>query len=84
MLIVTHDEHGGFFDHVPPRPIRSHVPPGALYRDPFATTGVRVPAIIASPLVQSGTCYSGTLDHTSILQLSPRSSGEVGGATRTT
>jgi phospholipase C len=69
MLIVTHDEHGGFFDHVPPRPIRSHVPPGALYRDPFATTGVRVPAIIASPLVQSGTCYSGTLDHTSILQL---------------
>ena len=45
------------------------MPPGALYRDPFATTGVRVPAIIASPLVQSGTCYSGTLDHTSILQL---------------
>jgi phospholipase C len=69
MLILTHDEHGGFFDHVLPRPITSPVPPGALYRDPFATTGVRVPAIIASPFVQSGTCYSGTFDHTSILQL---------------
>jgi phospholipase C len=45
------------------------VPPGAVYHDPFATTGVRVPAIIASPFVQSGTCYNGTLDHTSILQM---------------
>jgi phospholipase C len=69
MLIVIHDEHGGFFDHVPPQPITSPVPPGALYQDPFATTGVRVPAIIASPFVQSGTCYNGNLDHTSILQL---------------
>jgi phospholipase C len=28
-----------------------------------------VPAIIASPFVQSGSCYSGILDHTSILQM---------------
>lgn len=69
MLIVTYDEHGGFFDHVPPLPIKSAVPAGALYSEPFTTTGVRVPTIIASPFVPSGTCYSGSLDHTSILQL---------------
>jgi len=69
LLIVTYDEHGGYFDHVPPLPIQSAVPSGALYAEPFKTTGVRVPALIASPFVPSGTCYSGSLDHTSILQL---------------
>lgn len=69
MLIVTYDEHGGYFDHVPPRPVKSGIPAGAQYSDPFLTTGVRVPAMIASPFVKSGSCYSGTLDHTSILQL---------------
>src|SRR5262249_51655880 len=33
------------------------------------TTGVRVPALVASPFVPSGTCYHGNLDHTSLLQL---------------
>jgi phospholipase C len=69
MLIVTYDEHGGFFDHVPPLPIKSAVPSGALYSEPFTTTGVRVPTLIASPFVPSGTCSSKTFDHTSILQL---------------
>jgi phospholipase C len=44
------------------------IPPGALYGEPFVT-GVRVPALVASPFVQGGTCYRGTLDHTSLLQL---------------
>jgi phospholipase C len=69
MLVVVHDEHGGFFDHVPPVPITSPVPPGALYTDAFTSTGVRVPALVASPFVRRGSCYSGLLDHTSILQL---------------
>ncbi len=69
MLIVTYDEHGGFFDHVPPLPVKMPVPSGATYQEAFATTGVRVPAIIISPFVQSGTSYNGPLDHTSILQL---------------
>ena len=43
MLVATYDEHGGFFDHVPPLPINSGVPAGALYSVPFTTTGVRVP-----------------------------------------
>ena len=69
MLVVIHDEHGGFFDHVPPLPMKIPVPAGALYQEPFATTGVRVPALIASPFVRAGTCYRGNLDHTSLLQL---------------
>jgi phospholipase C len=69
LLIAIHDEHGGFFDHVPPLPVKTVVPPEADYIQPFETTGARVPALIASPFVQGGTCYHGHLDHTSLLQL---------------
>jgi phospholipase C len=64
MLIVTCDEHGAFYDHVPPLPI-----PTVAGGFPFATTGVRVPAFVVSPHVQPGTVHSGALDHTSMLQL---------------
>jgi phospholipase C len=75
MLIVTFDEHGGFFDHVPP-PVA--VPPAGDQRYSnsanhfdFDRLGVRVPAIVASPYTQRNTiignspqeCY----DHTAIL-----------------
>lgn len=69
LLIVTHDEHGGFFDHVPPLAISTPVPPGALYPAGFENTGPRVPALIASPWVAPGTVFNGPMDHTSILQL---------------
>jgi phospholipase C len=69
VLIVTYDEHGGFFDHVAPLPIKSPVPAKAQYTAPFSTTGVRVPATIVSPLVPAGSSFHGNLDHTSILQL---------------
>ena len=64
MLIVTYDEHGGFYDHVPPLPIKTTV---AGF--PFPTTGVRVPAFVISPHVKPGEVFKGELDHTSILQL---------------
>ena len=69
LLIATHDEHGGFFDHVPPLAIPAVVPPGADYTDAFASTGPRVPALVASPWISPGTVFSGPVDHTSILQL---------------
>ncbi len=69
LLIVTHDEHGGFFDHVPPHAIPTPVPEGALYSAPFGSTGLRVPALIASPWVSPGAVFKGLMDHTSILQL---------------
>ncbi len=64
MMIVTYDEHGGFFDHVPPLPI-----PATAGGVSFTTTGVRVPAFIVSPHVQPGVPFTGNLDHTSLLQL---------------
>jgi phospholipase C len=64
MMIVTYDEHGGFFDHVTPLPI-----PTSVAGFQFTTTGVRVPAFVISPQVEAGVVFSGHLDHTSILQL---------------
>jgi phospholipase C len=64
MMIVTYDEHGGFFDHVPPLPIATTV---AGFQ--FKTTGVRVPAFVVSPQVEKGSVFGGNLDHTSVLQL---------------
>ena len=69
VFIVTYDEHGGFFDHVPPPRVPSPVPPGASYTAPFRSTGVRIPALVVSPFVQRGTVVSDTLDNTSLLQL---------------
>jgi phospholipase C len=78
MLVVTFDEHGGFFDHVPPP---SAIPPGdsAGYQNPqhpfnFDLYGVRVPAIVASAYTQKGTVIgqnsadpAARFDHSSIL-----------------
>jgi phospholipase C len=48
MLVVTHDEHGGFFDHVPPLAITVPVPEGSLFSLPFQSTGPRVPSFALS------------------------------------
>ena len=64
LLIVTFDEHGGFYDHVPPPPA---VPTGddQRYNDPanqfnFDRLGVRVPTIVASPFTQKNTVIGQT------------------------
>jgi phospholipase C len=71
MLVICYDEHGGFFDHEAPPPMHSAPPEKHIWDDPtpFETLGVRIPAIVVSPLVEPGTCFKGNLDHTSILQL---------------
>jgi phospholipase C len=74
LLVITYDEHGGCFDHVPPP--SGAVPPDASASPSgfdFARFGVRVPAVLVSPLIEAGTVFrvpSGTmpLDHTSILR----------------
>lgn len=68
LFIVTYASHGGFYDHVSPLAVR-HGVSGDARGFEFETTGLRVPAIVVSPRVQSGTVYHGALDHTSILQL---------------
>ncbi|HET6248460.1 MAG TPA: alkaline phosphatase family protein [Tepidisphaeraceae bacterium] len=66
VMIITYDEHGGFFDHVSPIAVKTAVP-GDPY-PAFTTSGVRVPGIIVSPWVDPGQVYNGPLDHTSILK----------------
>jgi phospholipase C len=67
LLIIAYDEHGGFYDHV--------APPSAIDEDPrFQRLGVRVPALLVSPLVARQSTSTGLLgrdfhfDHTSIIK----------------
>jgi phospholipase C len=72
LLLVVYDEHGGFFDHVPPPPA---VAPGDPISDEdndhhdftFTQLGVRVPAVIASPLIPRGMIDGTRYDHSSLL-----------------
>ena len=75
LLVITYDEHGGCFDHVPPP--WGAAPPDSDAGDiggfGFDRFGVRVPAVLVSPLIAPGTVYrvpaGGTpLDHTSVLR----------------
>lgn len=62
-FIITYDEHGGFFDHVPP-PTGVPNPDGLNSTDdPFDFTrlGVRVPFVVVSPWVQKGEYMSSFL-----------------------
>jgi phospholipase C len=72
LLIVTYDEHGGCYDHVPP-PENAVAPDnsaGELGFD-FKRFGVRVPTVLISPLIAGGTIFRAPgatpFDHTSIL-----------------
>ena len=67
VFILTYDEAGGFFDHVPP-PVP---PPGTA--NEFVTNqpigpGVRVPMIVISPWTRGGHVCSQVFDHTSIIR----------------
>lgn len=59
LLVITYDEHGGFYDHVatPVRGVPS--PDGIVGPEPFLfkfdRLGVRVPTIAVSPWIQKGT-----------------------------
>jgi phospholipase C len=72
ILIVTWDEHGGFYDHVVPP---AAPPPGDTMMTPdanhfgfdFATYGARVPAVVISPFVEKNTVDHRLYDHTSVL-----------------
>jgi phospholipase C len=73
LLIVTYDEHGSLFDHVPPPPAVSPFQPGQVTNFNYDSYGVRVPALFINPHVQPGLFppLSATtppaFDHTSVL-----------------
>jgi len=71
VLIVTWDEHGGFFDHAKPPAATppGDTPPNDQYNTnqfTFAQFGPRVPAVIVSPLIPKNLVDHRTYDHSSI------------------
>src|SRR5579864_8580782 len=91
-LLITYDEHGGIFDHVPP----PDCPKDKFTADGNATgtgvafefnrLGVRVPSILISPWIPKGAVVDRVFDHASIPatitkfflgQYSPRSPREI-------
>ena len=68
LLVVLYDEHGGFYDRVPP-PDHVPSPDGKVAVDPpfdFTRLGVRVPAILISPWVEKGQIDSTIYEHASL------------------
>jgi phospholipase C len=87
-LFITHDENGGFFDHVPPPTAPSGTAGEYLTVSPLPGDaagiagpiglGFRVPLLIASPFARGGFVCSDTFDHTSLLRfLETRFGAEV-------
>jgi phospholipase C len=74
LLIINYDEHGGNYDHVVPP--SNATPPGdgtvGEYGFDFTRFGLRVPALLISPLIEAGTVFRApkgkTIDHTSVLR----------------
>ncbi len=74
LLIITYDEHGGLYDHVPP-PSGATPPDSSIgeFGFDFTRFGVRVPAVLVSPLIPAGTIFrvpdgATPIDHTSVLK----------------
>ena len=60
LLVIVFDEHGGYFDHVPPPTVPDPDPD-------FRLIGFRVPAVVIGPQVRAGAVVSTPYDHVSIL-----------------
>ncbi|KAL2242903.1 UNVERIFIED_CONTAM: Non-specific phospholipase C6 [Sesamum indicum] len=62
LLVITYDEHGGFYDHVQTPYVNVPNPDGntgpAPYFFKFDRLGVRVPTIMVSPWIKKGTVIS--------------------------
>jgi len=67
MLVVTYDEHGGYFDHVPP-PTTVDETKEKFGVDGFEQMGFRVPTIVAGPYAKQGHVSSVVRDHCSALK----------------
>jgi phospholipase C len=87
-LFITHDENGGFFDHVPPPTAPTATDGEYITASPLPSDaagvagpiglGFRVPLLIVSPFARGGLVSHGTFDHTSLLRfLETRFGAEV-------
>jgi len=75
LLVWTYDEHGGYYDHVPPPPalapdnIPPAVPTGEQAYNGFAQYGFRVPCAVISAWARPDYISHRIFDHTSICAL---------------
>jgi phospholipase C len=74
LVVWTYDEHGGYYDHVPPPPavLPDAVPPRLGPGDTpgaYDIYGFRVPAVVVSPYARKDYVSHVVHDHTSILKL---------------
>ena len=67
VLVITFDEWGGFFDHVPSEAAPIPTSDAALGSD--GLRGFRVPALVISPWAPRGAIASDLYDHTSVLRM---------------
>ncbi len=87
-LLITHDENGGFFDHVPPTTAPAGTAGEYLTVNPLPSDaggvvgpiglGFRVPLMVVSPFARGGFVCNNRFDHTSLLRfLETRFGAEV-------
>ena len=69
LLIITHDEHGGCYDHVYPGPTEApdFPPPGEKGFD-FKRLGIRVPMVMVASSIPQNTIVNEVFDHTSFIK----------------
>jgi phospholipase C len=67
VFVLTYDEWGGFFDHVPPPQLPDDLA-SPVDADNFAQAGFRVPSLVASPYARPGYVEHAQTDHTSVLR----------------
>ncbi|MCX6319532.1 MAG: phosphoesterase [Bacteroidetes bacterium] len=76
LLFVIYDEHGGFYDSVPPPPAVMPADGSPVYGEKdslskygflFDNLGVRIPALLISPFIPKGTVDSTQYDHSSVI-----------------
>jgi phospholipase C len=67
MLVITYDEHGGYFDHVPP-PTTADDTLERFGVPGFQQLGFRVPALVIGPYAKQRYVSSVQYDHTSALK----------------
>ena len=67
VLIITYDEHGGFYDHVAPPATRPTGSKGRKFGFTFDQLGPRVPAVVISPLIPRNLIDHRTYEHSSVV-----------------
>jgi phospholipase C len=78
LLVLAYDEHGGYYDHVPPPvalapdALPPVVLPGESTYEGFERYGFRVPGLIVSPYSKRRHVSHTVFDHTSVLALLER------------